>query len=192
MKLIVGLGNPGKKFAKTKHNLGFLVLNELRKKWKFEKFNYEKKFLAKISEGKFNGQEIILAKPQTFMNNSGKSVKSLISNFKIQNSHLWIVHDDLDIPLGKIKISFGRGAGGHKGVQSIIYELKTGNFLRFRIGILPKNKNLKKIKNFVLKKFTKHEEKIVKEMIQKTVKAIEISLKEGIEKSMQEFNKKTE
>lgn len=192
MKIIVGLGNPGKKFEKTRHNLGFLVLDEIRKKWKFKKFEKSEKFLAEISKGKFNDEEIILAKPQTFMNNSGKSVKLLIANWRSQIANLWVIHDDLDILLGKIKISLGRGSAGHKGVQSIIDELNTKEFLRFRIGIKPLSKNLKaqqNRENFVLEKFNKKEMKILKKVIGKVIRAIETTLKEGIEKAMNEFNK---
>jgi PTH1 family peptidyl-tRNA hydrolase len=130
------------------------------------------------------------------MNNSGKAVKSLIENCKLKIENLIIVHDDLDLPLGKMKISIGRGSAGHKGVQSIIDELGTKNFVRFRVGIKPNSKfkmqNAKlkfKIQNFVLEKFNKKEEKILKEVIKKTIEAIEIAIKEGIEKAMQEFNK---
>lgn len=189
MKLIVGLGNPGKKFEKTHHNTGFLILDEIRKNWKFRDFKYSKKFLAEISKGKFNGEKIILAKPQTFMNNSGKAVKLLIINYGLRIADLWVIHDDLDLPLGKIKISFSKGSGGHKGVQSIIDELKTKDFVRFRIGISPNSKMQLKTKNFVLEKFTKKEEKVLKEIIKRTCRGIEVTLRERVEKAMGYFNK---
>jgi PTH1 family peptidyl-tRNA hydrolase len=214
MKLIVGLGNPGRRFQKTRHNLGFRVIDEFRKTTthqpsgvkrgplnKFPNFKISKKFLAEISEGSLNGEKIILAKPQTFMNNSGKAVKLLFLHFILDNSamaeisrmfkNLWIIHDDLDLPLGKIRISIGRGSAGHKGVQSIIDELGTKNFVRFRIGIKPATsdkKQVTRIEDFVLRKFNKEEEKILKEVLKKTCQAIEVAIKEGVEKAMQEFN----
>lgn len=192
MILIIGLGNPGKKFEKTKHNFGFLVLDEFFKKnknfYNLSQFILTKEFNCLISEGKIEKKKIILAKPQTFMNDSGKAVRLLIANFKLKTENLLVIHDDLDIPLGKIKIVKNRGSAGHKGVQSIIDKLGTKNFVRFRIGIQSKKKE-KKTENFVLQRFNKKEKKIVKEVIKKTIEAIEISLKEGVEKAMSQFNK---
>ncbi len=194
MILIVGLGNPGKKFQKTRHNLGFLILDYFQKSNKFPSFKFKKKFIAEISQGKINKQKIIFAKSQTFMNNSGQAVKKLVSSIKYKVSDLWVVHDDIDLPLGKIKISKSRGAGGHKGVESIIKEIRTKNFVRFRIGIksatsnqkpLTSNKNIEK---FVLQKFSKKEEKTLKEVIKKTSQAIKTAITEGIEKAMNKFN----
>jgi PTH1 family peptidyl-tRNA hydrolase len=192
MKVIVGLGNPGKKFEKTRHNLGFMVLDGFSRKNKFPKFEMRKEFLAEISEKEIGKEKIILAKPQTFMNNSGKSVKILTRTFNLDLKNLFVIHDDLDISFGKIKISFGRGSGGHKGVQSIIDELKTKNFFRFRIGIKPKQNYItlySSIENFVLGKFDENERKILKEIIEKACRAIEVAIKESVEKAMSEFNK---
>jgi PTH1 family peptidyl-tRNA hydrolase len=197
------LGNPGKKFQKTRHNLGFRVLEEFLKENNFPKFKLSKKFKAEISEGEIFGKKIILAKPQTFMNESGKAVKLLTKTYlpatrlrsrrwqagNLKPKTLFVIHDDIDLPLGEIKISIGRGSAGHKGVQSIIDELGTKNFVRFRVGIMNYELGIKKIEKFVLEKFTKTEEKIVKKLIKKTVEAIEFALKEGIEKTMQKFNK---
>jgi PTH1 family peptidyl-tRNA hydrolase len=192
MKIIVGLGNPGKEFEKTRHNLGFMVLDRFARKNKFPKFKIKKEFLAEISEKKIGKEKIILAKPQTFMNSSGKSLKILTKTFNLEPKNLFVIHDDLDIPFGKIKISFGRGSAGHKGVQSIIDELKTKNFFRFRIGIKPKQNYItlySSIENFVLGKFDKNERKILKEIIEMACQAIEMAIKEGVEKAMSEFNK---
>ena len=190
MILIVGLGNPGKKYIMTRHNLGFRVLDLFKRKNNFSGFKFSKKFKSELSKGLFLGEKIILAKPQTFMNNSGKTVKNLVSSFKLQVSRIWVAHDDIDLPLGKMKIAIGRGSAGHKGVQSIIDELKTKNFIRFRLGTKPKlsSPNPKIIDKFVLKKFTKEEEKIIKETIKKTCQAIEFAIKEGLEKTMTKFN----
>jgi PTH1 family peptidyl-tRNA hydrolase len=203
MKVIVGLGNPGKKFERTRHNLGFMVIESLKSEFKhFSDWKKSKKLLSKISEGKIDSERVILVKPQTFMNDSGKAVKSLIRNFLLNKTMkelskcLFVIHDDIDIPLGKIKISVGRGSAGHKGVQSIIEEIGTKNFVRFRIGIKPNSKfkmqNAKlkfKIQNYVLEKFNKEEEKILKEVFERACRAIEMAIKEGVEKAMSEFNK---
>ncbi len=168
MILIVGLGNPGKKYQKTRHNLGFRVVDELKS---------------------LNLKNVTLAKPKTFMNLSGKAIKSLITNYKIPTTNIWVIHDDIDLPLGKIRISKGRGAAGHKGVESIIKELKTKNFVRFRIGIYPKTGKPKNPEKFVLQKFNKDEERLVKEAIKKTAEAIEFSLKVDLAKTMSRYNK---
>lgn len=158
MILIIGLGNPGKKFQKTRHNVGFQVIDKL----------------AKIKRKGW-----ILAKPQTFMNQSGKAVKKLIKTYCPNQAMaklselLWVIHDDIDIPLGEFKISFGRGSAGHKGVQSIINELGTKDFWRLRIGISPKSGKPQNVEKFVLQSFTKEEKKILKDVIKATVQEIE-------------------
>ncbi len=154
--LIVGLGNPGTKFKYTRHNAGFLALDYLREKWGLGDFKGEERFLAQISQGDVEGKKIILAKPQSFMNNSGVSVKSLIKNLKLKIKNLIVVHDDSDLAFGKIKVSQGAGPAGHKGVKSIIDELRTKNFVRARIGIRPEGSK-EKAENFVLKNFSRQE-----------------------------------
>ncbi len=199
MVIIVGLGNPGKEYEKTRHNIGFMIVESLKLKVKsFSDWQNNKKLLSEISKGEIIGRKIILAKPQTFMNLSGKSVKSLIRNYKLEIRNLVVVHDDLDLPLGKIRLSIGRGSAGHKGVESIIKELGTKNFVRFRIGIKPNSKlktqnskpqlKTKNLENFVLRKFKKEEEKIVNEVVGKTCEAIEYYLESGLEKAMTKFN----
>ena len=195
----------------TRHNVGFRIVDEFAKKHSFSDFYFSKKTSAEISKGAVSDQEIILAKPQTFMNLSGKAVKLLINFYKITPPGLVVIHDDMDIPFGKIRISKGRGAAGHKGVESIIKELGTKNFVRFRVGIQPKTgkpKNIEKPSTraklgagpvphrnevsgagFVLQKFNKDEEKIVKEVIKKTAIAVDFFLKEGLEKAMTKYNK---
>jgi len=194
MIIIVGLGNPDQKFKDTPHNIGFQIIEEFQKENNFPLFSFSKKFQSQISEKKVNNKKVLLVRPQTFMNSSGKAVASLISFYKVRDlENLWIVHDDFDIALGKLKISKGRSSAGHKGVQSIIEELKNKNFVRFRIGIKPINNEQRTMNNinieqFVLKKFSKKNEKVIKKVIKKTVEAIEVSLKKGLEKAMTEYN----
>lgn len=191
MKIIVGLGNPGRKFQKTRHNLGFRVLDRFLREKKFPNFKISKKYNSLISKGILDKEKIILAKPQTFMNESGKAVKILTKSYKLKAESLFVIHDDIDLPLGKIRISKGRGSAGHKGVQSIIDELGTKNFVRFRIGIKPKSYKLKakSLEKFVLQKFTKKEEKILKDVIKRTCQAIETAIIKEIETAMSQFNK---
>ena len=173
MIVIIGLGNPGEKFKNTRHNAGFMALDEFKEKNNFPEFKISKKMKAELSENYLEEKKIILAKPQTFMNNSGKSVKKLITSYKLQiSSCMVIIHDDIDLPLGEIKISKNSGSAGHKGVESIIKELGIKDFTRIRIGICPQIKP-ENVDQFVLKNFTKEE----KEVIKKSAKTIEEFIK---------------
>jgi len=174
MKLIVGLGNPGIKYEKTRHNLGVRIVEELAHQIKFNHWKVDLQFHASITQGHFNSQKIILAKPQTFMNNSGLAVKALVKYYKITFEEILIIHDDIDLPLGKIKIQKSRGAAGHKGVQSIIDQLNTKDFIRMRVGIF--SKACLDTEKFVLEKFTLEEEKIVQEIIKRAVQMIVTAL----------------
>jgi PTH1 family peptidyl-tRNA hydrolase len=189
MILVIGLGNPGKKYIKTRHNLGFRIVNQFAKESRFSNFKIVKKYNSLISKSKLNNEKIILAKPQAFMNNSGKAVKKISKNLKSKFGSLIVIHDDLDLPLGKIRIIENRGAAGHKGVQSIIDELDTKNFTRFRIGIMNYELRIKNTEEFVLEKFKKEEEGILKEVIKKSCLALKTAIIEGIDKAMNEFNK---
>jgi len=192
MILIVGLGNPGKEFSRTRHNVGFIILDEFQTKFEFSDWKTKKKLKAEISKGRIGKEEIVLAKPKTYMNASGKSVKAIISHYKLSLCNLFIVHDDLDLPFGKMKISEGKNSAGHKGVQSIIDELKTKGFVRFRIGIGTEKSNLKSSsinEMFVLKKFNKKEQDSLKKISQNVCEAIETTIKESLERAMAEFNK---
>ncbi|HXK32193.1 MAG TPA: aminoacyl-tRNA hydrolase [Candidatus Paceibacterota bacterium] len=186
MVLIVGLGNPGEKYNRTRHNVGFKTIEEIAKIFDFPIFTSKPIFKAEISKGTYNNKNIVLAKPKTFMNLSGQAVKLLIKSFKTKE--LIVIHDDIDIPLGKIRIANNRGAANHNGVESIINELKTKNFIRLRIGIKPKIK-IKALDRFVLQKFNKEEEKIVNEVIRKTAEAVVVIMCKGVTKAMNTYNK---
>ena len=152
MMIIVGLGNPGKKYINTRHNVGFKVAEELLKRKK---------------------AGWILFKTKTFMNQSGEAVKKIMARSKCQTANLVIIHDDIDILIGEFKMQKDRGSAGHKGVQSIIKELGTNSFWRIRIGICPQNAKPKNVEKFVLEKLTKNEEKNIKELVEKIAKEIE-------------------
>ena len=151
-KLIVGLGNPGLSFKATPHNLGFQFVDALRKHWQGPKFQLHPALKAEISICVKEGREIILAKPQTFMNKSGLAVLKMKEYFQINLTDLWLIHDDIDIPLGAFKISCARGAAGHKGVLSVIASLKSQDFCRLRLGIRPQQASSLNRKSFVLQK----------------------------------------
>jgi len=175
MYLVVGLGNPGKKYDKTRHNIGFLALDTFVKEHGFSEFTLSKKHTALVAEGNLNQIKVALAKPQTFMNNSGKAVKSLVTKYNIPKSDLVtliIIHDDIDIPLGKIKISKNRGSAGHKGVDSIIQALGTKNFTRVRIGIQPQGGKPRNVEMFVLKPFSKTELTLLQSAIQHATESL--------------------
>ena len=167
MKLIIGLGNPGKEYEGSRHNIGFRVVDYLNKEYGGS-FDLDKKLNSEVSEIKINSQKVLLAKPQTFVNKSGEAVKKLAKSYKLKSSSLIIIHDDLDIPFGKVKVSFASRSAGHKGVESIIKALKTGKFYRIRIGtfnsqlvkirkIKDKRKKLSEMNKFVIGSFSQSE-----------------------------------
>ena len=184
MILIVGLGNPGKEYQKTPHNAGFMALDEFAKVNGFPPFKLSKKHSSLISKRILGLTNVVLAKPQTFMNNSGKAVQSLLPRLGLgaprpslgNAPKLVIVHDDIDIPLGKVKISRGSGSAGHKGVNSIIQSLGTKDFIRIRIGIQPAKGKPENVETFVLKNFTKQEFSQLQEVFKSTTRALQTIL----------------
>lgn len=179
MTIIMGLGNPGKKFKNTRHNAGFEVLDFFAKKNQFPDFEFSKKYDALISEN----ENVILVKPQTFMNESGITAKKLMSNVNCQM--LIVIHDDIDLPLGKLKIVKDRGFAGHKGVESIMQGVDSGGLIRFRVGIASDNQLAEKV---VLKKFSREEQKVLDDVIEKTSEALKFLIENGVEKTMNKYN----
>ncbi len=168
MKLIIGLGNPGEEYEKTRHNAGFLAVDKIVSNSEYQLLSVKQKFNAEISQGAINNEKTILAKPQTFMNNSGQAARAILDYYKINAEDIIVIHDDLDIPLGEFKISKNKNSGGHKGVQSIIDHLGTKDFMRIRIGINVENKKTPTEK-FVLGRFGEDEmgeiEGVIKEIV---------------------------
>jgi len=152
--ILIGLGNPELKYENTPHNIGFDILDKIKEKLNFPSFVFDKKINAEISKGSF-----LLIKPKTFMNLSGKTVKNLLRKKYFNLSDIIIIHDDIDIEIGKYKISKNRGSAGHKGIESIIKEIGTKDFKRIRVGILPKEGKPKHPEHYVLKKFEEKEKK---------------------------------
>ena len=227
MKLIVGLGNPGEKYEKTRHNLGFMIVEHFLKDFQNTKntlWENSAKFKSDIAQIEWqprhgNLEKVILAKPQTYMNNSGLAVQLITSYYsprarldsakrgeagKLEFPDIWVIHDDIDLPLGNMKIRFGGASAGHHGVESIMEHLKTDKFWRFRMGtgsrneklkILAslrsgKNEKLRNVEDYVLGNFTGQERGKLKDLIKRGVKAVEIGLENGLEAAMNRFNTK--
>jgi peptidyl-tRNA hydrolase, PTH1 family len=159
MKLIVGLGNPGPEYSATRHNAGFLAVDIIAEKTGAI-FKLNKKFSAEIAEAKTGRKKIILAKPQTYMNESGKSVGAIAAFYKIKSTDVIVIHDDKDIALGIYKIQQNRSSAGHNGVQSIIDHMGTQDFLRLRLGIKPE-RQISDTADFVLGRLSKSEKNIL-------------------------------
>ncbi|MBI2023384.1 aminoacyl-tRNA hydrolase [Candidatus Giovannonibacteria bacterium] len=184
---ILGLGNPGAEYEKTRHNAGRMAAAYFSKAADFEDFRPDKKSNALIAEGKLANKSIIVALPETFMNKSGISAAKLLHPKK-DMPDLIILHDDLDIPLGLFKISFAKNSGGHKGVESVMRAIKTKNFYRVRIGVSPKKKPDDVIK-FIIGKFKPAEEAEFKKILKKVSQALEMMITDSPERAMSEFNK---
>jgi PTH1 family peptidyl-tRNA hydrolase len=213
MKLIVGLGNPGEKYEKTRHNMGFLAIDKFFKQFSQSEVNWENnsKFKSEIvhlewqkqhqkSKEKWtpedNLEKIILVRPQTYMNNSGLSVKLVSDFYKIKGEDIWILQDDIDLPTGTLKIRFGGASAGHRGIDSIISSLGTDKFWRFRMGVgHPMRKELsigkvRNVENYVLEGFDRGEMGKARELVKRTTKAIEEALEKGLQSAMNRFNSK--
>jgi PTH1 family peptidyl-tRNA hydrolase len=191
MKLIVGLGNPGKSYAHNRHNAGFRCLNYFARLHSIRLDHRQCR--AKVGIGEIGGEKLLLAKPGTFVNLSGKSVACLVHKHGIPLSDLLIIYDDLDLPLGKIRLRQSGGSGGHKGMNSIISALGSEDFPRIRVGIgrpqaEEQSMSEDAIVHYVLSDFSPQEEAIIKPVIIKVAEAIDYFLSQGIEAAMSKFN----
>jgi len=185
-KVIIGLGNPGHRYARTRHNAGFTVVERMAGKsgeWK----DYRR--LASICQVKIDGTAVMLVRPLTFMNNSGEAVEALLSRWDLGPEDLLVIYDDLDLPVGSIRLRPGGGSGGHKGVQSIIDSLQCQSFARLRIGIgrPPANKD---VVDYVLKPFSPEERSVLEDVWQLAADAARCWVKMGIETAMNRYNRK--
>jgi len=191
MKLIVGLGNPGKTYAHNRHNVGFRCLNCFAR---LRSIRCDRRQCqARVGIGELEDEQLLLAKPGTFMNLSGKSVAGLVHKHNIPLSNLLIIYDDLDLPMGKIRLRQSGGSGGHKGMNSIISALGSEDFPRIRVGIgrpqaEEQSMTEDAIVNYVLSDFSPQEEAIIKPVIVKVAEAIDYFLTQGIEAAMSKFN----
>lgn len=183
--MVVGLGNPGKEYQKNRHNVGFMAIEEIAKELGFE--NRKVKSKSVIMEGKRNNQKIILVKPQTFMNLSGNSVAPLLRFYKVPSENLIVIHDDLDLPALSIRLRPGGGAGGQKGIASIIQNLGTQQFNRVRVGI-GRPPGRMDAATYVLKNFSKQEEAELPFLLSKVKDAVIDIMDIGIEAAMNKYN----
>ncbi|EMI9090783.1 peptidyl-tRNA hydrolase [Bacillus cereus B5-2] len=185
MKLIVGLGNPGREYELTRHNIGFMAIDELAKRWNIS-LN-EQKFKGVFGAGFVNGEKVILLKPLTYMNLSGESIRPLMDYYKIDVEDFVVLYDDLDIPVGKLRLRMKGSAGGHNGVKSTISHLGTQEFQRIRMGI-DRPKNGMKVVDYVLGRFTSEEIPDVDHSIEKAADACEEWLNKPFLQIMNTFN----
>lgn len=186
MKLFVGLGNPGLKYERTRHNAGFMVIDQLSKAWNIQ-LSEEKKFKGEIGRGVVKGEKVILLKPTTFMNLSGESVRAVMDFYDVDLEDLIVIYDDLDLPHGKIRMRLKGSAGGHNGIKSLIAHVKTQDFKRIRVGIDRHPKI--PVVDYVLGKFTEDELALVNQAIDLSEKACEMALTESFNKVMTEYSK---
>jgi len=194
MKIIVGLGNPGRKYRDNRHNAGFCCIDYMAEKYSIPL--KKRTCQSDIGQGTIAGHQVILAKPRTFVNLSGNAVSCLLDKYKADADDLIVIHDDLDLATGRIRLKLGGRSGGHRGVNSIIACLGTQDFHRVRIGISrPTSENVRsrdedEIVEYVLSDFTDEEEKVIDSAISTAAEAIECIIAEGIETAMNKFNNK--
>ncbi len=184
IKLIAGLGNPGARYAHSRHNIGFMIADRFARAHHLD-FT-RRRFNAQIAEGTIEGQRVMLVKPQTFMNSSGDAVGKLFAFFKIAPHDLLVIYDDLDLPLGKMRLRASGSSGGHHGMESIIARVRTSDFPRLRIGIGRPNPDADI--DHVLGAFDESEYRVMDETLSRAVDAVDVWLRDGITKAMNQFN----
>lgn len=191
-KLIVGLGNPGSKYEQTRHNVGFMAVDRLAQAWQISLAEH-KKFFGSCGDGRGpHGDKIILLKPTTYMNLSGQSIRAVVDWYKISPESVLVIYDELDLPVGRLRMRLSGSAGGHNGMKSAIAHLGTQNFPRLRIGIdnpkqNPPSSNQGTVSH-VLGKFSQQEAPVIAEMLNLVLDAVTLGLKQGMEKSMSLYN----
>jgi peptidyl-tRNA hydrolase, PTH1 family len=189
-QLIVGLGNPEPKYDRTRHNIGFEAVDALAKSWQLS-WQKEARFQGLVATGMIgNNNKIVLLKPTTYMNNSGQAVRAVLDWYKISPQCVLVTYDDMDLPLGKLRLRLTGSAGGHNGMKSIIAHLGTQDFPRLRLGIGKSNFSQNTISH-VLGRFTPQESIVMADVLQMATEAVERSLKEGVPKAMNLYNNKS-
>jgi len=186
MKIIVGLGNPGRTYERTRHNAGFMAIDELARGLRFDLSR--EKYHACIGRGRIGDVEVLLAKPQTYMNESGSSVGAILRYTRVKHPDLVVVHDELDLPLGVVRVKAGGGHGGHNGLRSIAEHIGTPEFIRVRIGVGRPAAGLDAA-DYVLSAFTADERKIAAEAFERAAEAVRVIVLEGPARAMNRFNK---
>ncbi len=186
MKIIAGLGNPGKEYENTKHNVGFLTIDILAEKYDI-KVN-KIKFKGLVGEGMIGTEKVILVKPQTYMNLSGQCIREIMAFYKLDIEDLVIIYDDIDLPMGNLRIRKKGSAGTHNGMRSIIYDLRDDGFPRVRVGIGGERKG--DLANYVISGFSGDDRKLIEEAIVKAADAVACLVKDGIDRAMVDYNTK--
>lgn len=186
MHLIVGLGNPGADYAKTRHNAGFLLVEKLAVQWGAGWAN-ERKFFSRIAKAERNGSKVLLCEPQTFMNLSGEAVGALVDYYQLPLDKILVVVDDADLPLGEIRLRPGGGSGGHHGLESVAQHLGSKAYARLRIGIGRRNE-ARQITGHVLGKFSADENAVLEKVLERAAGQMECWLSAGLQKAMSQFN----
>jgi PTH1 family peptidyl-tRNA hydrolase len=181
--LVVGLGNPGREYAETRHNVGFQVLDGLAKR--HELCFSEMRFRGLLARGELCGRRVVLLKPMAYMNRSGSVVRPTLKYYGLSPDQLLVIHDDIDLPLGRLRVREGGGSGGHKGMESIIAALGTEKVSRLRLGIGRSNQDPEE---YVLREFSREEGAIMEEAYQKVGEAVEFVVREGLSAAMNRFN----
>jgi len=185
VNLLIGLGNPGRKYSKTRHNIGFVVLDNLADKFGFDL--KKKKFKSYYSIQELFGKKVCLVKPLSYMNLSGEFVDAFWNYYKVEGRDVLIVHDDIDLPFGKIRLSYASGHGGHNGIRSIVDWVGNNEFYRLRIGV-GRPTNAMDPADYVLQAFDKVERKELEEIVSRAISAIQVFYEEGPSSAMQQFN----
>lgn len=190
MKLICGLGNPGSEYERHRHNVGFMVVDELCRRAKVDLS--QQKFHARTGQGSLGGERVLFVEPQTFMNRSGLSVAEAARFYKIAPADVLVIHDELDLPFGRVQLKAGGGAGGHNGLRSMIELLGNDGFHRVRFGIgKPEGPNAKdRVVGHVLANFSSEEGKDLSSLIDRAADASEMWARDGLQKAMNAFNKR--
>lgn len=187
MKLVAGLGNPGRDYAGTRHNIGFGVIARISDKYNIPLTGKEHK--AVCGKGMIGGEKVILAQPQTFMNLSGECVRSLVDYYKLENEDIIIAYDDIDLEVGQLRIRSKGSAGGHNGIKNIISHLGTNEFPRVKVGVGGKPEGGDLVRH-VLGRFSREDEKVIGEVLDVAVEAVETILSDGVEAAMNRYNAK--
>lgn len=189
-QLIVGLGNPEPKYEQTRHNIGFAAVDAASRFWKIP-LSENRKFQGAFGEGKLGADKIRLLKPLTYMNNSGQAIRAVTDWYKLPPSSVLVIYDDMDLPLGKIRLRLSGSAGGHNGMKSAIAHLGTQNFPRLRIGIGKPQAAIKddsSTVSYVLGRFSAAENQIVSQVLQLVLEAVQLSTSQGVELAMNRYN----
>jgi PTH1 family peptidyl-tRNA hydrolase len=187
LRLIVGLGNPGREYAHTRHNAGFMVLDRLAERWK-TRWAREKKFGARIAKAGGNSERLILCEPETFMNASGEAVGALVAFYRVPVDRLLVVVDDADLPVGEIRLRARGSSGGHHGLESIEQHLATREFARLRIGIGRGQTTVRQITGHVLAEFSRAERDLMDKVVARACDQIECWTQDGILQAMNRYN----